>query len=593
METYYIKSVSDCLKCFLQQKEEEEKKWNYLSGRTIFRGLSNSNWNVVSSAARRLSLDKRPHCQRDFIRYHVNLIKHARRFGYGHYQLGYQLSDLEILAVIQHLGGATCLTDFSTNFLIALWFATKPTKNGNTDKECDGKIVWLDLSNPDNYDQIMYYTEDGEEKPKTIQQVLTSYEFIKHTKKQNKALPSFWVWEPKKLNIRIDMQESFFLFGLRKFPQQMEKEDSLKYREIIIPAASKELIRSELENYLGICAETVYHDLQGYALNTNGCSIPIGHSVLSQTNCLEIAKDCIKHGEYSLAISYLDQMIECNQTRKRNNTKECIKKIFNNSGKDINNNCNINMGEVFFWRGRAVENRVEMATEEAILNYHEAIDYFLERGDLLNVLLYDAYQNIIYLYYDIHDYNSALDEAKKLWNIYVDNKNVDNDADRDGHDAILTIMELSIMLNQKDTFIYYLNDAIRTNIVDRFKYTNGAIMWILFRYLGKMIWDLDNLVKSNEDSTSSYDETKVKKWMDVIENRISNTLSPDNPNIPKDYVKFVGYYYWDFNDILDEIKISQHLDARVIRDAVLLIEKADEAQGRLINHLLLINDAFD
>lgn len=585
--------VSTCLNEFLEQKKREESSDGYVSGKIIFRGLSNSQWGVLSSAARRLSIDEKLRCQRDFIRYHVNLIKHARRFGYGHFHPGYHLSDLEILAEIQHLGGATCLTDFSTNLLIALWFATAPTKN-DKNEECDGKIVWLDLSHPANFSQIMYYTEERDKEKKTIQQILTSYEFIKHTKKQNKALPSFWIWEPAKMNVRIDKQESIFLFGLRKFPQQMDKEDSLRYREIIIPGKYKEQIRDELANYLGISAETVYHDLQGYASNSNGCNISIGKNLLSQANCLAIAKNCVKTGEFSLAMSYIDQMIECHQKRKKCQTNICINRSYKNQPNDINNSCSINLGEVYFWRARAVENRRDIEKEEAILNYHEAINNFLNNNETSNVLLYDAYQNLIYLYYEIHDYYSALEEAKKLWSLFSDRKDNKSitDADRDGHDAILTILELLIILNRKDDFIKYKTTVDDMKIVnERFRYTNGAIMWVLFRYLGKLIWDIDNENKSRQ---SSYDEKRINTWMDVIENRISKTIAPENKNIPKDYVKFVGYYYWDFSDLLEEIRKNKYgWEPTIIHDAILLIEKADEAQGKLINHLLLINDAFD
>ena len=205
-------------------------------------------------------------------------------------------------------------------------------------------------------------------------------------------------------------------------------------------------------------------------------------------------------------------------------------------------------------------------------------------------MLYDAYQNLIYLYYEIHDYDSALEEARKLWSIFSENKknNMVTAADRDGHDSILSILELLIILNQKEEFQKYVEAAYEMKIVERFKYTNGAIMWILFRYLGKLIWSVD------KDSTlhQLYDDNKAKNWMDVIENIISNTI--DNKDISKDYVSFVGYYYWDFGDLLEEIKKNTYnRPSTIIRDAVLLIEKADEAQGRLINHLLLINDAFE
>lgn len=61
--------------------------------RLIFRGHSNSSWNVVSSAGRRLREEIKSRCdnnesevnvsQSDFIRYHVNLLSNVRKHGYG------------------------------------------------------------------------------------------------------------------------------------------------------------------------------------------------------------------------------------------------------------------------------------------------------------------------------------------------------------------------------------------------------------------------------------------------------------------------------------------------------------------------------
>ncbi len=78
------------------------------------------------------------------------------------------MSDLDVLAEIQHLGGATCLVDFSTNFLIALWMASgeeskkepklnngKLVKDNNENAEysytpLNGKIFWIDLGEDRN-----------------------------------------------------------------------------------------------------------------------------------------------------------------------------------------------------------------------------------------------------------------------------------------------------------------------------------------------------------------------------------------------------------------------------------------------------------
>lgn len=152
-----INDVASCFRKFKEVQKGMEKleadPKPYVPGKFIFRGVSDEKYHVLSSAGRRL---KELNKQNDFIRYHVNLVSNARKMGYGKLDLQTELSDLEILAEIQHLGGATCLTDFTTNFLIALWFATSPKE------DADGKLVWLDLGQPTNFRLINYCNGEDE-----------------------------------------------------------------------------------------------------------------------------------------------------------------------------------------------------------------------------------------------------------------------------------------------------------------------------------------------------------------------------------------------------------------------------------------------
>ena len=52
-----------------------------------------------------------------------DLISESEGIGTRSEEMGRQLSDLEILAELQHFGAATCLIDFSRSALVALWFA--------------------------------------------------------------------------------------------------------------------------------------------------------------------------------------------------------------------------------------------------------------------------------------------------------------------------------------------------------------------------------------------------------------------------------------------------------------------------------------
>ena len=110
-----------------------------LQGRMIlFRGLANADWEVESSAYRRIRNSEAMSSESvpaiTFQNYIHRLLDEASLQGFRERQ-GRRLSDLELLAELQHFGAATCLIDFSTSALIALWFACreqrgKPPQSG-------------------------------------------------------------------------------------------------------------------------------------------------------------------------------------------------------------------------------------------------------------------------------------------------------------------------------------------------------------------------------------------------------------------------------------------------------------------------------
>ena len=109
----------------------------------IFRGQADREWPLESSADRRL----RKVTPRDVIEYVIERLLHpARDEGYGHHA-GKPLSDLELLATLQHHGAATCLIDFTSNFHIALWFACQ-------DHQLDGSVFVVNRGDADSFQTI-------------------------------------------------------------------------------------------------------------------------------------------------------------------------------------------------------------------------------------------------------------------------------------------------------------------------------------------------------------------------------------------------------------------------------------------------------
>ncbi|MGE7621703.1 FRG domain-containing protein [Viridibacillus sp. NPDC096237] len=87
----------------------------------VWRGQANADWRIDSGAYRRLLEKKSEVREFDLISYEISLLNRARHKGYG-IDNGILLSDMELLARLQHHGAATRLVDFSKNSLIALWF---------------------------------------------------------------------------------------------------------------------------------------------------------------------------------------------------------------------------------------------------------------------------------------------------------------------------------------------------------------------------------------------------------------------------------------------------------------------------------------
>ena len=226
-----------------------------------FRGQENEEWPLESSAERRLkaSLPSQESQKKItdplFLDYNEDLIKKCRLKNYDKREQK-QLDDLELLADLQHNGAATCLTDFTRNALVALWFACQ--KSDDT----DGKVFVVNIADQKTFCEVTH--EDIENK--SISYILK----FKNRKSNNDQMaedpisgilvssPRSWHWKPAHLNERIPAQHSLFLFGL-------PSSGTMSSEEIIIESANKEQIRKDLEALYDICAESLFPDFAGFA----------------------------------------------------------------------------------------------------------------------------------------------------------------------------------------------------------------------------------------------------------------------------------------------------------------------------------------
>ena len=128
-----------------------------------------------------------------------------------------ETTDFEILTEIQHYGGRTNLIDFSTDYLIALFFAC----DGSHDK--DGRIILL-----------------------------------QRTEETNRR---YQIEKPKNPRNRVISQKSVFVRPPKGY---VETED---YEVINIPKSLKQPILTHLSKYHSISTESIYNDLHGFIRN--------------------------------------------------------------------------------------------------------------------------------------------------------------------------------------------------------------------------------------------------------------------------------------------------------------------------------------
>ena len=259
-------------------------------GHYAFRGQSNTNWPIHSGATRRLrkqlgeGVHLRPEFPNLYLDYHQStLIAPARTQGLG-VEAGREISDLQLLAKLQHLGAATGLLDFSWDPLVALWFACR-------DLEEDGRVYVINTSDPI---QVAMISSD-----ESGQRVTTLF-------LPNGELPMIAWWEPTASGdamARILRQRSVFVIGKPTVP-----EDSNMLGEVIIAKKDKEDLIREL-GLLDVSRRSLFLDAHGFA-QTNSVTDVVS---LSQDDYRIAGNRYYQRGEYQYAIDAYSRFLELNR----------------------------------------------------------------------------------------------------------------------------------------------------------------------------------------------------------------------------------------------------------------------------------------
>ena len=206
----------------------------FKDGQYLFRGVSNEEYEIEASAYRRL--DKKDRIPANLLKINEQIIEDAHLQGHGQKD-GDQLSDLELLAELQHYGAATCLIDFTYSAQVALWMACQRGSKG----PANGKVFAVNISDPDRFQKVI---------PLLLEKDIDC--FFELDKRKRYPL---YQWQPKPQNNRIIAQQSVFLFG----GDQIKAE-----AECVILKGSKREIQISLEKTAGITEAMLFPDFGGF-----------------------------------------------------------------------------------------------------------------------------------------------------------------------------------------------------------------------------------------------------------------------------------------------------------------------------------------
>jgi FRG domain len=179
--------------------------------------------------------------------YENYLLNAARVAGHG-FQRGRDLSDLELLAVLQHYGAATRLLDFSRNVGVALWFAASENP-----EKC-GLLIAVDVNRTKPLNS-------QKEISKPVNETLYS-----------QPIPYAFSWQPQQLFDRMEVQQSFFIFskaeksdwGSLALPGPNKKDGGLVL-VAVPPELKSDLVRLQHQRMFGFTGLSLFPDLEGFS----------------------------------------------------------------------------------------------------------------------------------------------------------------------------------------------------------------------------------------------------------------------------------------------------------------------------------------
>lgn len=275
----------------------EIREFTSKPGTYAYRGQRDSLWPLHTGATRRLINDHGkevvsfPDFAKRYLDYHNKMLIEPARTRRFDVEDGHKISDLQLLAKLQHFGAATGLLDFTWNALVALYFASQSSDS----ILCDGKLFIVDTDN--TIDIASVPSDEREQNLETI--------FLR----ADQSSPRLLYWEPiwsGEAVSRILRQRSVFILGCPLIPEG----DVIK--EILIGKEDKALLRKDLA-LLDITDSSLFQDI--YGLSQNEKAPPTS----SQLTSIQVTKpeDYLRQGnqfyqqrDYPKAVANYDKCID-------------------------------------------------------------------------------------------------------------------------------------------------------------------------------------------------------------------------------------------------------------------------------------------
>lgn len=346
----------------------------------------------------------KPYIRANYVNILRDMIKTAKRHFPDKYKEG--MADLDILADIQHNGGATCLVDFSKNVLTALWFAC------NADTEADGFVYCYDVMHDIIVNDCLSYIKD-ESQP--IESLLA--QTYRETNICSDVDTRFCIWEPSSRNNRIIRQDSVFVFGMEKFIVKDHGIDVIR-----VDADKKECILLAMEAFFNVSEDTIFNDSIGFA-HANRKTIPYRKLEIS---AYTRGFDDMINGNYEAALEFF-KLYE-SECRKKATLEELIEMHFSlavcykhikrsNNTITYKENAVIEYSQVIKFIRKMFSNK-----------YHEKValkqdrDYYIRKCTR-------AYNGIFDMLYETKQYEKAINKCDELI-CDIESGMLDNKADK-------------------------------------------------------------------------------------------------------------------------------------------------------------------